>query len=125
MPNLMQTGAAWLGQRLNGAAGRTVTITQEHRTLTNVVGTVAIVDHQVVDAEGFLTKLQTSDWLFTRSDLAGLELVGGFPLTITETLNGVTTTWDAFPIPDKDWIEDLDTSGILVVVHTKRTASNA
>lgn len=122
MTNLMQKGAAWLGERLKAVAGRTVTVEQEHRTWTNVVGSVMKSTLEVVSTEGFLHRVSADDWTFSTADLPGLRQ--DLPASVIETVDGVTTTWESFPIPGGEDKDDLDTSSILLVIHTKKVASN-
>jgi len=119
----MQNAAAWLGGQLQTAAGRTVSIRQGTKTVTGIVAPVAMVEYQVALTEdSFPVAVQYYDWTFVRADLdtAGIELRDG--AIVTETLNGVAREYFAAPVgKDKPCVEDLDTSGILLTLHTKRS----
>jgi hypothetical protein len=122
MPNLMQNAASWLGGQLQTAAGRTVSIRQGAQFVSGITAWMEGKEYQVADAEGFLTSVQACNWTFVRADLdaAGITLREG--AIITETLNGVAREYSAMPIGNLPCVEeDFDTSGILLMIHTKRT----
>lgn len=120
MPNLMQNAATWLGGQLQTAAGRTVSIRQGAKYVTGIVATVAMLEYQVIDAEQFMTVVQSYDWTFVKADLdaAGIELREG--ALLTESLNGEAREYESMSIGKRPAVEDLDTSGILLTLHTKR-----
>jgi len=121
MPNLMQNAATWLGGQLQTAAGRTVSIQQGKQFIASIVAaSCATVEYQVMDTEGMLTALVMNDWTFVIADLVaeGIELRSG--AILTETLNGVSRSYEAMPVGSKSAVEELDSAGILLTVHTKR-----
>lgn len=121
MPNILQTGATWLGEQLQAHAGRTVSVKQgAKRAVEGLTATVASHDYEVVDANGFLTTVPAYDWTFVAADLGDLNIRTGD--VITETLAGVEVKYEAMPIGKKPSVENLDSSGILLTVHTKKVA---
>jgi len=124
MPNLLQRGASWLGERLQTAAGRTIAYTRRDQTFT-ATGTPNKVDYEVeVDQQTGLAIAKTFfDWTFTYSDL-GFEnddtLFESIPGDqISETLNGVDLVYEVSPPAKRKVMEWLDSGGVLVLVHAK------
>lgn len=120
MTNLLQDSAAWLGGQLQTAAGRTVDIRQGRQVVTGFVATLAMHDYTVADAEGFPTVVNSCDWTFVAADLiaAGITLRSG--TILRETLSGEVREYEAMLIGTKECVEDLDSSGLLLTLHTKR-----
>lgn len=119
MPNLMQSGAAWLGAQLKTSAGLSVVVQQGKRTVEGLTGWVGKHDHLVVDAEGFTTSVTSHDWEFVAADLpSGFEFRVG--AVITATINGVEEKYEAVPLGKRPAIENKDTSGVMLVVHTNK-----
>ncbi len=122
MPNLMQTGAAWLGDKLKSSAGRTVVIKQGGLTTLELTATLSQRMHEIFDDQGLPQSVASFDWIFTTADI----VVSGSPVALRsgaqliETINGVTTRYEAMDIGPKQAFEAVDTSGILSVLHTKR-----
>jgi len=121
MTNLLQSGAAWLGGQLQTHAGRTVSIRQGVKTVASIVASVAKLEYMVESEEGFPLAVQFYDWTFVAADLvaAGIELREG--AIVTETLSGVAREYFAAPVGKRPCVEDLDTSGILLTLHTNRS----
>lgn len=118
MANLMQRGAAWLGDRIKVAAGRAVTITQGSKVLTNITAALVMHEHDVIGDEGFLTKVQSCDWTLAAADLGDLTLRAGAMLEIVETGD----KYEAMPIGKKPCVEPKDGSGVLLTLHTKKVS---
>lgn len=119
MSNLLQNGAAWLGTQMKSAAGRTVKIRQGENIYDAVTAWHATVDYQVLDSEGFATSLQSIDWRFVAEDLPD-----GFAFRegdiIEETVGDDVRFFEAMPLGNQPCSEDADSSGVLLIVHTKR-----
>lgn len=115
MPNLMQRGASWLGERLKSAAGRTVTLTQGDDELEDLTGWISKHEYEVDGPEGILTKVLSYDWQFVVADLGGLELREGLEIKDIET----GEFYESMKIDKRPAVENLDTSGLLVTVHCK------
>jgi len=121
MTNLLQDGAAWLGDRLKDHAGRTVTYSRGATSFDGTaVGKRAFYD--VVDEDGIGTKVLSYDFIWKQSDLSANSL---WPPRngdrITETINGESHVFEAMPLSDDEpCYQWMDGSAILVVIHTKR-----
>ena len=119
MTTLMQRGAEWLGSKLSSVtvAGRTVTIRQGRTTLADVTGWCSM-HQEMVDGEVLPLGIKSYDWSFKKEDLGTLKFRNGG--TITETLNGEQVVYEVMPLGENEPTQErLDTSGILIVVHTK------
>ena len=122
MTNLLQDAAVWLGDRLKESAGRQVTYARGAGEGEPITGTVVQHQHEVVENDGSITLILAYDWTFTASDL----VVAGSPIKprsgdrIKETLNGEAIEFEVLPIGKMPCSEWLDTSGILLLVHTKK-----
>lgn len=117
----MQRGASWLSDRLQAAAGRTITYRRNQLTVS-ITGVSVLNEYEAVDDDGFRTTLQIHDWLFAPEDIVlRSETITPRPGDrITETLSGVTVVYEVTPIGDAPCVEWVDTSGIMIRVHTKR-----
>jgi hypothetical protein len=120
MPNLMQRGADWLGQRLKTAAGRTVTILRRGTIIgTGITAWVAFQDYQLVDESNVVTSTPVWDWTFAEEDLTTALRDGD---RIAEVLDGVTVQYEVLPIGSMQSVTPLDSSGVLILVHTKKVS---
>lgn len=118
MPNLMQRGADWLGKRLKTSAGRTVTIRRRGTIVgTGITAWVAFQDYQIADESNIVTSTPVYDWTFAAADLA-IDLRDGD--RIAEDLDGVATQYEVMPIASMQSVTPLDSSGRLILVHTKK-----
>lgn len=117
MANLLQTGAAWLGDQLKAHAGGAVSIEQGTTTLTGITATLAMHEHEVIDEGGFLMRVLSHDWTFTAADLGSLQLRTGAVVT-----NAAGEKFEALPMGNRPCVERLDGSGILLTLHTKKVA---
>ena len=115
MPNLLQIGAAWLGGQLQSHAGRSVQIVQGSDTLS-VIGTLAIQDYEYLSDSGFLTLVSSFDWTFTAGDLGDVQLHKG-----ARVMEG-SDIFEVMPVANRPCVERLDSSGILLTVHTKKVS---
>ena len=116
----MQTGAAWLGGQLSRHARREITITQGTAVLASVTAWMDSQEQEVIDQEGFSTKLEWYVWTIAVADLVGLEIRKG--AVFAETLNGVTSKYEVMPVDKSPAIKKRDTSGILMDYYTKKVA---
>lgn len=115
MPNMLQTSASWLGAQLQTHTGRPVVLNQASTELP-LVATMALQEYDVVDEGGFPTKFRSSDWTIKAADLAGLVIRDGAEITDVES----GEVYAALPIDKRPCCERLDSSGILLTVHTKQ-----
>lgn len=113
MPNLMQRGAAFLGEKLKSAAGRSVTLTQGATTLA-ITSWHARHEYEVVDEQGLPEKVASYDWSIVEEDLDGLVLRPG--ATITDG----SAVYEAMAIGTRQCVERLDSSGVLLTLHTRQ-----
>src|SRR5262245_36281242 len=122
MSNLLQDAAVWLGDRLKESAGRQVTYARGGQESEPITGTVAKHEYEVVENDGSVTLVLAYDWTFTAADL----VIAGSPVKprsgdrIKETLNGEPIEFEVLPIGKLPYSEWLDTSGVLLLVHTKK-----
>lgn len=121
MPNLMQRGATWLGDRLKEAAGREVMIRRRGTIIgSGLTAWVAFQQYQIVEEDGVITTSPVWDWTFKTTDLGGVTLQDGD--RIAETLNDTAVQYEVLPIGDMNSVTPLDSSGNLTLVHTKKVA---
>lgn len=123
MPTLMQRGATWLGGKLKTAAGRSVVYSRGVHNSAAITGWVAKHEYEEIGDDGLTTSVVVDDWTFKATDV----VVNGAVIeprdgdVITETLNGITNEYTVLPLKDKKCFEWLDSSGLLLLIHTKRT----
>lgn len=122
MTTLMQRGATWLGDRLKTAAGRSVTLTRGATTSSVIIGWVEIVEYEEIGQDGLTTSVRYDDWTFNADEvlLSAAQIVPRSGDVLTETLNGSTVKYEVLPTQSKSEVEWLDTSGLVLKVHTKR-----
>ena len=122
MPNLMQRGAAWLGEKQKVASGRTVRIRRQQQQTAPIIGWVHKHEYDEIGDDGIATTVVMDDWTFTAADI----VIGGNQVElrdndmIVETLNGVEILYQVSPVRGHRSVEWLDTSGILLLVHSNR-----
>lgn len=116
MPNLMQNGATWLGERLKDVAGVTVRIELAGAVLVaEITATPSAVMYEVPNDEGFLQEVKVHDWEMTAADLGGATLRDG-----ARIIDGDGVEYEILPVGKRPSVELLDTSGILLLVHSKK-----
>lgn len=124
MTTLIQRGASWLGERLKTAAGRSVTLTRGVTVSSAITGWVASVEYEEVGDDGLTTSVRYDDWTFNADEvlLSAVQIVPRSGDVLTESLNGSTIKYEVLPLQNRPEVEWLDSSGILMTVHTKRIA---
>lgn len=116
MPNLMKNGATWLGARLKDAAGSVVSIAQFGAVvLSDVTATRSAVPYEVTNDEGFLQQVLMHDWALTAADLGEVTLREGSRIVDSDGVQ-----YEVLPVGVRPAVEPMDTSGILLMVHTKK-----
>lgn len=122
MPTFLQRGAAWLGDQLKQSAGRTVTYRRGSTVSAAIVGTVSLHDYRTIGDEGIEISVVADDWVFTAADLLirGVQIYPRDGDLIIETLDGFLNKYQVLPVAGRPSSEWLDSSGILLLVHTKR-----
>lgn len=117
----MATSAAWLGARLQSAAGRSVVFVRDDIVSAALVGVPTMQDYTVFDKEGFATQVKSYDWTFTTSELPTAD---PWPIRkgdrIRETILGTDYEYELLPLGNKPAFELADTNGVLTIVHTKK-----
>lgn len=124
MTNLLQDGVTWLGTRLKAVAGLSVTYARGSDSVA-VTASAAFHEYQIVDEEGFSASVLVRDYLLHAADLIidGSVITPRAGDTITETINGVSQTFEVMPLDERRReYEPLDTDGVLLKLHTKRVA---
>lgn len=117
MTNLMQNAATWLGGKLKTAAGRSVSIQQGTTTLTGLTAWMSLNTVDVIDGEGFMTRVDSADWSFAAADLGTLEIRPGAVITDVDTGD----KYESMMLGNKPCTDGgTDTSGIILTVHTKK-----
>lgn len=122
MPTLMQRAADWLGSKLQDAAGHAGTYRQGNRVSNSITATVAMHEYEVTGPEGVGTLVLSYDWTFVADELViGDDAITPRPRDIWKaTVNGTLETYEVLALGNRPCFERLDTSGILLLVHTKK-----
>lgn len=123
MSNLLQDGATWLGEQLKQSAGRSVVYVRGTGQSDPITGTLSHLQQEVLDEDGLGTGTFLNDWTFTATDLVvnATQIEPRSGDRILETLNGVDVAYEVLPpAPNRPVSEWADSSGILVIVHTKK-----
>jgi hypothetical protein len=116
MVNLMQRGAAWLGDRLKDSAGSVVSVKQaDVVVVAEITATRSSVPYEVADDSGFLQEVLMHDWAVVAADLGDVTLRDG-----TRIVDSEGVEYEVLPVGKRPAVEPLDTSGILLRVHTKK-----
>lgn len=122
MTTLLQRGVTAFSSRIKTAAGRSVTITRQSNSTATITGACASNAYSEVGEDGLQTSVTYDDWTFTAADIVisstTVEPRDGD--VITETINGDTVKWEVLPLQNKPCTEWLDTTGTLLLVHTRR-----
>lgn len=125
MPNMLQRGAAWLAGQLHQHASHSAAYLRGGVPVALVPATVAKNTYQVTDIEtGVVTNVIAFDFTIRRKLLKTVEGSQIEPREgdqIRITLNSLTMTYEVLPVGDRQCWEWADTSGILVLIHTKET----
>ena len=123
MSNLLQDGATWLAGQLQDHAGRDVVLRRQGEALTQLTGTVVMQQYDVVDEEtGIVFTVLSYDWVFTTSEyrVAGVQ-VSPLPFDrLEETLDGSSIAFEVMSLGKKPCWEWFDSSGIMLLVHSKK-----
>ncbi len=109
----MTRAADWLGVRLQSAAGRDVTLVQSSTTLS-ITAWHAMHEYEVVDSESMQTRVTSYDWTIAAEDVSAITLRPGARIT-----DGAAV-YEAMGIGKRPCVENLDSSGVLLLLHTKR-----
>lgn len=122
MSNLFQTSAAWLSDKLQQHAGRSVTYTTATGSVA-ITASPAMHEYTVTDVDtGVVTSVAGYDWIVEAAELviSGSQVEPNEDHTISETLDGVDYVYAVLPIGNRPCCEWLDSSGVMRLVRTKR-----
>jgi len=122
MPNLMQRSATWFGGRIKQVAGRSVVLRRGTTATATITGTVSMHAYTTIGDEGIEISVVSDDWIFTAADVVirGSTIEPRDGDVIIETLNGFDNTYQVLPVAGRPSVEWLDSSGLLLLVHSKR-----
>jgi hypothetical protein len=119
-----------LAASLQTLAGETGLYSRDPTGLPNVqiTGTPVINEYDVIDDETMLpTKVLSYDWIFSAADLVLPGIVGLITPRPGDrwkpTINGQQETYEVMPLSKRPCYERHDTSGVLLLVHTKKVAA--
>lgn len=119
----MQNAADWLGSRLQDAAGRTLSYERGNTEIESMTGVANQVTYEIIDSDMSVgSTVLSTDWTFKAAEL----VIGGNEIEprpgdiITEVLRGNAVAYEVVGIGTRPCFEFLDSSGILLLVHSKR-----
>jgi len=67
--NLLQTGAAWLGEQLKEVAAVTVAYHRGSSSIAEVTATVSLHEYEVLDTDGIMVLIKSRDYIVHAADL--------------------------------------------------------
>ncbi len=105
MANMLDSGAAWLLQRLQQSSGRTATYIRGGKRIAITAVRVA-QDESVLDANGIPIRVVDHELTVDAAALPWEPQAGDI---ITETVNGSTVRWEVVPRGDSgawEWWDD-------------------
>lgn len=115
----LQDAIGRLADRLIQQDGRSVDYQQGESTVVSGITAVPTdEEYKVFDGDGGFVQVQSTDWIFRVSDLAGVAPRPGDE--VTEIRAGVVRKYQVMPIDKRPCCEDHDNAGVMVVVHSKR-----
>lgn len=123
MTTLLQRAATWLGERLQTAAGRTVTYRRGQRVSSDIVGWVSSHDYEEAGDDGLVATVTMDDWSFIAAEL----LVNGEAITPRpgdQIIEG-SVIYEVLPLRNRPCWERADgaSGGLLTLIHAKRVGS--
>lgn len=121
MTNPMQDAIAWAADMFMDVGGVSVTY-QRGLGSVAITATPSMHRYEVVDAEGIGITALSRDYLIRAADLVigGTAIVPRSGDRVTETIRGVSTTFEVMALGDLKEFEPLDTNGLILKVHTKK-----
>jgi hypothetical protein len=121
--NMMQSGARWLAGQLARHASHSAAYLRGGIPIALVPATIAKNTYEVTDVEtGVITNVIAFDFTIRRKLLKTVEGDQIEPREgdqIRITLNSLLMNFEVLPLPDRPCSEWADSSGILLIVHTK------
>lgn len=125
MSNLMEDGAAWLGQRLAESAGVPGVYQRGADESAELIASVAMHDYEVIDPQtGVPEQITAYDWTFTAADLvvSAQTILPRAGDRWVATVAGQAASYEVLPIGKKPCYERLDAHGVLLLVRTKKVS---
>ena len=119
MTNTLQDGATWLSGALKQSAGRVVDVNDGVNAVLGITATMALADYETLDDEGMPLTVRSFDWVFAAADVEGVALRAG--TRVIE--NSGATIYEIAPLSNRPAVEDNDTSGIMLLAHSKRVVA--
>ncbi len=117
---LLSRGASWLADRMQTAAGRTITYRRGTSTSASIVGWVDRHEYQEMGDDGLQVTVVMDDWTFLASELV-ISATTITPRAGDQITEG-STIYEVLPTANRQCYERFDhsTNGTLLKVHTKR-----
>lgn len=121
--NIIQDGISWLGGQLKDHASVSIIYTRGSYSST-ITATATMHEYEVVDDEGFGIVMLSRDYIVHVADLVlnGAEIAPRAGDRITETIQGVSCTFEVMALGQKHEYEPFDSDGLMLLVHTKKVA---
>lgn len=122
MPNLIQNGVTWLGEKLRTAAGHTVS----YRRGTQAVSITAVPirgRRSVIGADGVAILITSYEWQVKASELlfSGSAVEPRSGDIIAETVGATTVKYQVLDMDEQNpCYEFLDAGGAELIIRTKR-----
>lgn len=109
---MLSDGAAWLGERLKESAGIELVYAETY----SLTATPSQHEYQIFDqSAGLVTSVLHYDWTITASDLSVTPRKG-------DRITCALGTFEVLPIGNRPCFERLDSSGVLLLIHSKKVA---
>lgn len=121
MTNPMQDAIAWAAEKFIDFGGVTITY-QRGINSVSLTATPSMHRYEMADSEGFGITALSRDYLVRAADLVigGTEIVPRAGDRVTETISGVSTTFEVMALGELKESEPLDTNGLILKIHTKK-----
>lgn len=121
MTNLLQDGAAWLGEQLKAVAGVTVAYHRGSSSIDELTASVSVHEYEILDTDGIMVLVKSRDYIVHAADLViGTTITPRSGDRIVETIGGTPQTFEIMPLGAQKEYEPLDADGVLLRIHTKR-----
>lgn len=120
MTNLLADGATWLSDQLQNNAGTSAVYWRDTAASDSITVTRSPRIHQIENAEGLLQNIRRDAFIVKASDL----VIGGETIEPRSGDRVVIGTEQYEVMPPDDGtpaFEPSDSSGVMLVVHAKRT----
>lgn len=121
MTNFLQDGDVWLDDQLAVHAGRIIRYVRGANTSGDITAVSAEIEYEVLDHDGYATKLASRDYWIQTADIVlnGVVVAPRAGDRIRETINGIDYYFGLIPIGTRP-VAELLGDGLRYKVHTKR-----